>query len=157
MLFACLWRTVTRSLNTILLVEDDPNDANLLQRAVGKRARNCRLQHALDGETAINYLSGEGPYADRLQHPLPQIVLLDLKLPRKSGFDVLDWLKRQPRLRNLPVIVLSSSDEPQDMRRAYAAGANSYLVKPPHYTGLAAMVEKIEAYWLKLNERPFLD
>lgn len=148
---------MTRSLNTILLVEDDPDDAVLLQRAVGKRARNCRLQHAEDGETAIDYLAGEGRYANRLEHPFPQIILLDLKLPRKSGFDVLDWLKGQPRLRSLPVIVLSSSDEPQDMRRAYAAGANSYLVKPPHYTGLADMVEKIESYWLKLNERPFLD
>ncbi|MBI3160753.1 MAG: response regulator [Chloroflexi bacterium] len=148
---------MTRSLNTILLVEDDPTDAHLLQRAVSSRARNCRLQHAADGEQAIEYLNGVGPFADRLEHPLPQIVLLDLKLPRASGFDVLAWVKSQPRLRNLPIIVLSSSDEPADMRRAYAAGANSYLVKPSDYRQLAALVASIETYWMKLNERPLLE
>jgi CheY-like chemotaxis protein len=148
---------MTRSLNTILLVEDDPTDALLLRKAVSSRARNCRLQHAADGEQAIEYLSGAGDFADRLEHPLPQIVLLDLRLPRASGFDVLAWVKAQPRLRKLPVIVLSSSDAPADMQRAYAAGANSYLVKPSTYGQLAALVSDIEAYWMKLNERPLLD
>ncbi len=148
---------MTRSLNTILLVEDDPTDALLVQRAVRRRAGNIRLQHAADGEQAIDYLNGAGEFSDRLEHPLPQIVLLDLKLPRASGFDVLAWVKNQPRLRKLPIIVLSSSDEPGDMRAAYAAGANSYLVKPGRFEDLAQLIESIENYWLKLNERPFLD
>lgn len=148
---------MTRSLNTILLVEDDPNDALLVRRAVNKRARNVRIQHAADGELAMEYLRGTGEYANRLEHPLPQIVLLDLKLPRASGFDVLAWVKSQPGLCKLPIIVLSSSDEPQDMHNAYAAGANSYLIKPHHFADLAALIETIERYWLKLNERPILD
>jgi CheY-like chemotaxis protein len=138
--------------DTILLVEDDPNDVFLLQRAFRKAGFEHPVQAVGDGEEAVAYLTGAGSYADRAQFPLPLLVLLDLKLPRKSGLEVLAWLREQPALRRLPVVVLTSSREPADVNRAYDLGANSYLVKPLGFEALLDMVKSLNFYWLTLNE-----
>ena len=141
---------------TILLVEDDPNDVLLIQRAFRKSDVVNPIQVVGDGEEAIAYLSGRGPYADRERYPLPVLLLLDLKLPRKSGFEVLEWLRQQPGLKRLPVAVLTSSAETPDINRAYDLGANSYLVKPVRFEGLLRMVQTLNLYWLIINEKPDL-
>jgi len=147
---------MTDKLYTILLVEDDPNDVLLIQRAFRKSNVANPIQVVGDGEEAIAYLSGRGPYADRERYPLPVLLLLDLKLPRKSGFEVLEWLRQQPGLKRLPVAVLTSSAETPDINRAYDLGANSYLVKPVRFEGLLRMVQTLNLYWLIINEKPDL-
>lgn len=140
----------------VLLVEDDPNDVLLIRRAFRKSDVANPIQVVGDGEEAIAYLSGRGPYADRERYPLPVLLLLDLKLPRKSGFEVLEWLRQQPGLKRLPVVVLTSSAETPDVNRAYDLGANSYLVKPVRFEGLLRMVQTLNLYWLIINEKPDL-
>ncbi len=139
---------------TILLVEDDPNDVLLIERAFRKAQLLNPIQVVRDGENAVAYLAGHGLYADRQCYPLPGLVLLDLKLPRKSGFEVLAWLRTQPALRRLRVIVLSSSAEIPDINQAYDLGATSYLVKPVAFDDLLTMVEVLGFYWLNLNATP---
>lgn len=141
-------------LSTLLLVEDDPNDVMLFRRAKDKSNLVNPLQVVEDGEAAVAYLSGQGTYADRNRYPLPALVLLDLKLPRKSGLEVLAWLRQQPGLQRLPVVVLTSSRESLDVGRAYDLGANSYLVKPVAFDSLLEMVKALGLYWLILNEKP---
>ena len=139
---------------TILVAEDDPTDAFFLQRAFGKAGVSVGLEFVRDGQEAIDYLRGEPPYADRKAHPLPQLLLLDLEMPRLNGFEVLDWLKSQPRLKRLLVIVFSSSSEVGDINRAYDLGANSYLVKPHATEQLMDLVNRVEKYWLEANQGP---
>ena len=142
------------SAETILLVEDNPDDALLIRRAFKKAGLPHALQIATHGEEAVDYLAGGGSYADRDQHPFPALVLLDLQLPRRSGHEVLEWLRGQEVLRRLPVIVLTSSREPSDINRAYDLGANSYLVKPVSFEALLEMVRVLERFWIALTERP---
>jgi len=141
----------------LLLVEDDPNDVALIRRAFKKARILNPLNIVHDGEEAIAYLAGEGKYADRSKFPLPAVVLLDLKLPRRSGHEVLAWLRQQPGLRRLPVVVLTSSNDAPDVRRAYDLGANSYLVKPVSFDGLMEMVKTLGLYWLVFNHAPDLE
>lgn len=141
---------------TILLVEDDPNDVLLTQRAFRRANIVNPLQVVQDGEVAVLYLEGQGPYADRERYPLPTLMLLDLKLPRLSGLEVLEWLQQQPELKRLPVVVLTSSRENADVNRAYDLGANSYLVKPVAFNNLLEMVRSLNEYWLILNEKPIV-
>lgn len=114
---------------TILHAEDDENEAYLLAYALRKRPGNYYLQQVPDGELAIEYLTGHGEFADRRQHPLPSALLLDLKMPRRNGFEVLEWVRAQPRLGALPVIVLTSSERPEDRARALKLGATAYVTK----------------------------
>ena len=139
---------------TILLVEDEPGDVLLIRRACRRANLSSPLQVVGDGEAAVAYLAGQDAYADRQQYPLPALVLLDLKLPRKSGLEVLAWLRAQPALKRLPVVVLTSSRERGDVDRAYELGANSYLVKPVGFDTLLEMIQTLGLYWLVLNERP---
>lgn len=139
---------------TVLLVEDNPDDVLLIQRAFRKARLPYPLHQVGNGEEAINYLDGKGIYANRQQHPLPGLLLLDLKLPRTSGMEVLAWLKAQPGLAQLPVVVFTSSREDTDIQRAYELGANSYLVKPVSFDALLEMVQTLGLYWLQFNERP---
>lgn len=139
---------------TILLVEDDPNDVLLVKRAFRKANLENPLQVASDGEAAVAYLAGQGNFVDRERFPLPAVVLLDLKLPRKSGLEVLVWLREQADLKCLPVVVLTSSGEAGDVNRAYELGANSYLVKPVAFENLLNMVKALHTYWLTLNVYP---
>ncbi|WP_138502380.1 response regulator [Nostoc sp. PA-18-2419] len=141
---------------TILLAEDDSDQVLLICRALRKANLMQCLQVVSNGEAAISYLCGEGEYADRERYPLPILVLLDLKMPRKSGFEVLEWLKQQPKLRRLPVIVLTTSKETIDVHKAYDLGVNSYLVKPVAFSDLTAMIKLLEAYWLNLNQQPLV-
>ncbi len=137
---------------TILHVEDDVNDALLFQHACHKAGVAFDLQAVNDGEEAIAYLLGTERFSDRAQHPLPQLVLLDLKMPRLSGFDVLEWLRNDERFKRLPVIVLTSSNHELDIKRAYDMGANSYLVKPVGFDALVEVVRSIDTYWFSLNQ-----
>lgn len=138
----------------ILLVEDDDNDVVLVQRAFRKANIENQMQVARDGERAIDYLAGNGEYADRTRYPLPALMLLDLKLPRRSGLEVLEWVRSQESLRRLPVVILTSSRQTVDVNRAYDLGVNSYLVKPVTFEGLMELIETLDLYWLLLNERP---
>ncbi|WP_193197456.1 response regulator [Nostoc sp. MG11] len=140
---------------TILLAEDDSNQVLLIRRALRKANLTQPLQVVTNGEAAISYLCGEGDYADRKSYPLPMLVLLDLKMPRKSGFEVLEWLRQQPELKRLPVIVLTTSKEKTDIHKAYDLGVNSYLVKPVAFNDLTAMVKLLDDYWVNLNQQPF--
>ena len=138
----------------ILLVEDDPNDVLLTQRAFHQAGRGAVLHVVTDGEAALAYLGGRNGYADRGRFPLPTLMLLDLKLPRKSGHEVLAWLRAQPGLRRLPVVMLTSSRESADVNRAYDLGANSYMVKPVAFEALFDLAEKLNLYWLLTNHPP---
>jgi CheY-like chemotaxis protein len=138
----------------ILLAEDDPDDVILLQRAFQKAGLRDHLKIVRDGEQAIDYLSGKSIYADRERFPLPFLLLLDLKMPRADGFDVLQWARTQPELRRLLVVVLTSSNLQSDVDRAYELGANSYLVKPVEFEGMVNLIQRFEAYWTEINRIP---
>ena len=144
-------------MNPILLVEDDENDALLIQRAFSKSNLAHPLRVLTDGEEAISYLNGIGQYLDREQFPLPALLLLDLKLPKRSGMEVLAWLRQQPILARLPVVILTSSRQVADINRVYDLGANSYLVKPVAFDALLEMIKTVSLYWLILNEKPDLN
>jgi CheY-like chemotaxis protein len=136
----------------ILHVEDDPNDALLFQHACRKAGVTFHLLPVGDGDEAIAYLRGRDNFADRRKYPMPQLMLLDLKMPRLSGFDVLAWLRSDALFRRLPVIVLTSSNHEADIKRAYDLGANSYLVKPVGFEALVEVAKTIHGYWLKFNQ-----
>jgi CheY-like chemotaxis protein len=138
----------------ILLVEDEENDVMLLQRAFRRAGMVNPLQVVRHGDDAVAYLEGTGVYADRAAYPLPVLVLLDLKLPRRTGLEVLEWVKGQMGVKKIPIVVLTSSKNDSDVDRAYELGANSYLVKPVSFETLLELVKSLELYWLVLNERP---
>jgi len=140
----------------ILLVEDDYNDVLLIKRAFRKAKIEPPMSIVADGDEAIAYLSRQGKYADTEAFPVPSLVLLDLKLPRCSGLEVLAWIKQQSELKRLLVIMLTSSRENSDLAQAYDLGANSYLVKPLDFQDLVSLVELIDAYWFKTNQIPQL-
>lgn len=138
----------------ILLVEDEENDVMLLQRAFRRSGMVNPLQVVRHGDDAVAYLEGTGEFADRAKYPLPVLVLLDLKLPRRNGLEVLEWVKERANVRKIPIVVLTSSKNDEDVNRAYELGANSYLVKPVSFETLLELVKSLELYWLVLNERP---
>src|SRR5207302_4985587 len=113
---------------TVLLVEDDLNDIFLVKRAFKKARISNPLQVVTDGVEAIRYLQGEGRFGDRHSHPLPRLIVMDIKMPRKTGFEVLEWIKKDGVLKRIPVIIVSSSDETADINKAYELGANAYMV-----------------------------
>jgi CheY-like chemotaxis protein len=141
---------------TILLVDDSENDLTLMNIAFRRAGLNSPLQVVHNGEEAIAYLAGEGRYTDRNKFPLPAVMLLDLNMPMKNGFDVLDWLRKQSGLKRLSTIVLTSSLRPKDVERAFELGAHSYLVKPAALEDLVAMIRCLRD-WLKLNHFPPLN
>lgn len=132
---------------TILIVEDDPNDVLFLKRALKKNEIHNPICTLSDGEEAISYLSGLGKYADRGAHPFPRVIILDLKMPRKSGLEVLEWLKEHPQYRVIPTIVLTSSKLNEDVVKAYGLGANSYMVKPSNFDDLQRLMKAAHEYW----------
>jgi CheY-like chemotaxis protein len=139
----------------ILLVEDNPDDVFLFNRALGKAQRPHPLHVVIDGQEAIDYLSSTGKYSDRNAFPLPGLILLDLKMPRVTGFDVLRWIRSDGAARLIPVIVLSSSALTDDVNRAYALGANAYMVKPADATALERLIQTISDFW-HAGEKPDL-
>jgi CheY-like chemotaxis protein len=136
------------------LAEDDPNDALLVRMAFQRTRSGVPLMVVPNGLEAVNYLKGEGVYADRTRYPMPDIILLDLKMPLMSGFEVLGWLKGQPLLKRLPVIVLTSSVQDEDARRAYETGANSYLVKPTDFNELVETMQHLGDFWFEGSKLP---
>lgn len=139
---------------TILHVEDDPNDVLLVERAMKKANSPVVLRSVGDGDKAVAYLKGDESFSNREQFPFPSLVLLDLKMPRKSGLEVLTWIREQPDLKRLPVVVFTSSKHDHDINLAYDLGANSYLVKPVGFDALLETVKQIHAYWGTLNQSP---
>jgi len=137
--------------NVLLYAEDDSAYAELLGTTLACGGFPHRLIRVPDGEQAISYLKGEGKYSDRVEYPLPGVVLLDLKMPRCNGFDVLQWVRQKSIIPHIPVVVLTSSEEIRDINRAYQLGANSFLVKPPNVKDLKAMLKMLESYWFQLN------
>ena len=142
--------------NTILLVEDNPKNVFLIQRAFRKAEIISPMQVVSDGDAAIDYLSGESPYSDRTAYPLPVLVLLDLKLPRRSGAEVLAWIRQQPEIKRLPVVVLTSSKEYADINHVYDLGANAYIVKPLDFDQLVDILKTLNLHWITYNEKPQL-
>jgi CheY-like chemotaxis protein len=138
-------------LRTILHVEDDPNDVLLLEHACRKSGVSCNIQRVADGEEAIDYLEGTGEFADRDRFPWPQLILLDLKMPRLNGFDVLTWRRQNDKFKAIPIVIFSSSNHDLDVKRAYELGVNSYLMKPVSFDSLCDIVKTISDYWLTLN------
>ncbi|MBF8284955.1 MAG: response regulator receiver protein [Anaerolineales bacterium] len=136
----------------ILLVEDNPSDVGLTQRALAKSHVANELVVAEDGQEALDYLFGAGAYAGREVTELPALVLLDLKLPRVDGLEVLRQIRADERTRRLPVVILTTSREEQDVAQSYDLGANSYIRKPVDFTQFAQAVEQMGLYWLVLNE-----
>jgi CheY-like chemotaxis protein len=135
--------------HVLLLVEDDDADALLVGRAIRKAQVNVRLHRVKDGEEAIEYLGGHREYADRAAYPPASVVLLDIKLPRRDGFEVVTWLRRQPRpLSRTAVVMFTSSGRPVDVNRAYELGANSYLRKPDQHSELVATISTFNDFWL---------
>jgi CheY-like chemotaxis protein len=140
------------SRTTILHVEDDSNDVLLMRHACERAGVSCKLEAVGDGDEAIAYLSGQDGFQDRDTHPLPNLVLLDLKMPRVNGFEVLSWIRGAEQFRNLPVVVLTSSNRDADVQKAYNVGANSYLVKPVDFNALTELIKSVHHYWFRLNE-----
>jgi CheY-like chemotaxis protein len=141
---------------TILLVDDSENDLLLMREAFNMTGYNIPVQEVHDGEEAIAYLRGEGPYNDRNKFPLPTVMLLDLNMPKSSGFDVLAWVRAQPGLKRLAVFVLTASARSEDLERAYDLGATSYLVKPGNLDTLAVMTRCL-CDWIRIVHSPSLE
>src|SRR5438093_227426 len=143
--------------HTILLVEDDPNEVFLMERAFQKAQLANPLRVARDGQEAIDYLNHQGHFSDTARYPAPTLMLLDLKMPRKNGFEVLEWLRQQPGLKRLVVVVLSSSNLRDDVNRAFDLGTNSYVVKPGDFETLINFVKTLDRYWFETNRCPDLE
>jgi CheY-like chemotaxis protein len=138
----------------ILVAEDREDDIILIRRAF-TRARVVNPIHVVrDGEEALAYLKGEGKYANRADYPFPELVLLDLKMPRMDGFEVLRWVRAQPNLRTLRVVVLTSSEDVRDVNLAYQLGANSFLVKPGEFERFLDISHALSGYWMWMNRPP---
>lgn len=138
----------------ILHAEDNPDDVLLIQLAFRKTGIAFTTAVVEDGAQAIAYLKGEGDYADRQKHPLPTLALLDIKIPRYSGLEVLEWIRSRKRFSALPVLMLTSSRNLDDVRRAYELGVNAYLVKAVEYEDLQDTIRSLAQFWLKKNILP---
>ena len=141
---------------TILLVDDSENDTILMRMAFRKAEFNLPLQEVRNGEQAIAYLKGEGVFNDREKHPLPSVILLDLNMPMKNGFEVLAWARAHPEFKRLLMIILTASRRPEDVERAFDLGASSYLVKPSNMDALVAMLRCLRD-WIQINHFPPLN
>jgi two-component system response regulator len=138
----------------ILLVEDNPRDAELTIRALKKKHLANRLFHVEDGVEALDFLFARGRFADRNMDDSPKVVLLDLKLPRINGLEVLRIIKDDDRTRVIPVVIVTSSAEDPDVRTAYQLGANSYVIKPVEFETFIEAMSKLGIYWLMVNRPP---
>ena len=141
----------------ILVVEDTPQDLELAMRALRKANLTNNIHVARDGAEAIDFLFGEGEHDGRKLDSVPKVVLLDLKLPKIDGLEVLKRIKGDPRTRSIPVVVLTSSKEQRDIVESYNLGANSYIVKPVTFERFTAAVQELGMYWLLLNQPPHVD
>lgn len=138
----------------ILLADDGEDDVLMFRRAFSDVGVESALQVVRHGEEVIAYLKGEGKYANRDEYPLPTLLLLDLKMPRKNGFDVLEWIRQQPSLRRMLIVVLTTSERVEDINRAYRLGANSFLTKPLNFSEFRDMLTSLHTYWVTFNRPP---
>ena len=138
----------------VLLIEDDPDHEGLVRRAFRDGRRRVALQVAHHGEEALDYLFRRGEYGDPARSPRPRLILLDLRLPRRDGLEVLAEIKSSPDLRTFPAVVLTPSESDHDVARAFAQHANSYLVKPGDYERFVELIAGVERYWLQENVQP---
>lgn len=138
--------------SNILVVEDEKTDAVFIERAFSKSSFIGKINIVLDGQQALDYIRGLGEYRDRVQYPVPDLILLDLKLPKVSGLEVLKEIKVMKIMKRIPVVVLSASDQPKDIKDAYDYGANSYFVKKVKFSQFITMAEQINQYWFKYNQ-----
>ncbi len=144
----------TNSLVVVLLVEDNPADQQLTIRAFKKGKVNVNLQIANDGVEAMEYLNGQGIYSDRNKFPMPDIVLLDINMPRKDGKQVLNEIKTDSKLKLIPVIMLTTSDQDKDIIDSYNLGVNAYISKPVRINDFMNVINKLEDFWFILNKVP---
>ena len=140
----------------ILIADDSENDVLMLRRAFTQAGVVVPMQAVSDGEEAIAYLKGEDRFANREEFPLPDLFLLDLKMPRKNGFDVLEWIRTQPSLAQMRVVVLTTSEEIRDVNRAYMLGAASFLTKPLDFTEFKDTIQAMYNYWISVNKAPVI-
>jgi two-component system response regulator len=138
----------------VLLVQDNPLEVELILRPLRKVDHDCRVGVARDGEEALDYLLARGAFRQRLGAPLPRLILLDLKLPKMDGVDVLRALRSSPRTSLAAVVVLMPSDEPRELAQCYQAGANSCVQKPLDFTAFSETILMLGRYWLKVNQPP---
>lgn len=138
----------------MLVAEDDENEQILLKRAFSTVDVHASLSFVKDGDEAVDYLGGIGPFADRERFPFPDLMLLDIKMPKRDGFEVLEWARGEGGCKCLPVIVLSSSGREEDVQRAFELGANSYLQKTVSSSGLVNMARSVQSYWVRHNVFP---
>jgi CheY-like chemotaxis protein len=138
----------------VLLVEDNPDHEELIRRAFAEREPRVTVAVARHGEEALDYLHRRGEYQDPRRSPRPRLILLDLRLPRVDGLEVLGEIKSSPTLRSMPVVVLTTSDSEHDVARAYAQHANSYLVKPAEFARIRELIDRMQSYWLGMNRLP---
>lgn len=138
----------------ILMVEDNVDHAELILRCFEEHRIANRIVHVTDGEAALNYLQGEGEYSDRTANPLPSVILLDLRIPKVDGLQVLTQIKHDEELKHIPVVVLSSSENEKDILTAYKNYVNSYVVKPLDYDKFIRLMEELNFYWLGWNKGP---
>lgn len=139
----------------ILLVEDNMDHAELILRCFEENRISNRVVHVTDGEAALNYLYGVDQFADRIEHPLPNLILLDLRLPKIDGLQVLLRVKQHERLKHIPVVVLSSSESEKDMIAAYDSYVNSYVIKPLDYERFISLMKELNFYWIGWNKVPY--
>jgi len=138
----------------ILYVEDEETDVLLLRLAFERAGLPNAVNIAVDGAQAIDYLAGNGPFADRHQHPLPSLLLLDLNLPKKSGFEVLEWLRQQPQFADLPIIIYTSSHQEADRNKACQLGAADFIVKSSDVNQIAELARSLAERWLTQSALP---
>jgi CheY-like chemotaxis protein len=129
-------------------------DVFFLQRAIDSSGARLKASFVLDGQEVLDYLEGTRAFSDRQKYPMPELIMLDLKMPRLDGFDVLAWLRAQPRHRATPVVIFSGSDDHGDVTRAYLLGANSYMVKPTQTAEMPELVRALETYWRRYVKLP---
>ena len=140
----------------ILLVEDEPAHADLTKRAIRKAGNANRIDIVSDGEEALDYLHNQGKYEDKVKYPMPGLILLDIKLPGIDGIEILKKIKEDPKLKQIPVIMLTTSEREEDIARAYNHYANSYLTKPVGFKEFEERIRQIDFYWMILNKPPIL-
>ncbi len=138
----------------VLLAEDNADDAIFIKRAIRKAGAPVSLQHVENGEEAMSYLLGEGCYCDRERYPFPALIVTNMKMPRMNGLELLAWIKQQPSLKHLPVLVMSSSEDPDEMSQVAALGGSSYFVKTSSLDTLKEVVKHMMSFLPPLNQQP---
>jgi len=132
---------------SVLVAEDEESDFLLLERALKRSDERLKIYRVRDGVEGMEYIKGEGEFADRVRFPLPQMLIVDLKMPRMTGMEFLAWLRSEPSRRVIPTLMMSSSEQAADVRQAYELGANTYFLKPSDFRSLVELCKQIAAYW----------